>query len=101
LGRPFSGGRAMNNDLGRVLRVNSSLSDGYDTDRTNGSGCDPTNPRKGDGRFERKRGAVARFAAALALTTCMSLPLTAAWAETERLKTSMRPPRPKDTAGNN
>jgi porin len=71
----------MNNDLGRVLRVNSSLSDGYDTDRTNGSGCDPTKPRKGDGRFERRRGAVARFAAALALTTCMSLPLTAAWAE--------------------
>lgn len=71
----------MNNDLGRVLRVNSSLSDGYDTDRTNGSGCDPTKPRKGDGRVERKRGAVARFAAALALTTCMSLPLTAAWAE--------------------
>ena len=73
----------MNNDLGRVRRVNASLSDGYDTDRTNGSGCDPAKPRKGDGRFERKRSAVARFAAALALTTCMSLPLTAAWAEEE------------------
>ncbi|MGZ8389721.1 MAG: hypothetical protein ACXWVL_03820, partial [Rhodoplanes sp.] len=46
-----------------------------------GNGFDPTKPRKGDDRVERKRGAVARFAAALALTTCMSLPLTAAWAE--------------------
>ena len=47
------------------------------------NGIGSTGSGKGDGRFGRKRGTLARFAAALLLATCVSAPLTAAWAQQE------------------
>ena len=47
------------------------------------NGIGSTRLGKGGGRCGRRRGTLARFAAALLLATCVSAPLTAAWAQEE------------------
>ena len=63
----------MTNDLTRILR-DSHASGG-------GARFGPVLSGAGNDRPNRRRGTLARFAAALLLATCVSAPLTAAWAQ--------------------
>jgi hypothetical protein len=74
----------MNIDFERVVRVIPSPSDSYETDQRKNAlpRFDPMQSREGGDRC-RRRGTLARFAAALLLATCVSAPLTAAWAQEE------------------
>ena len=65
----------MTNDLTRILR-DLHASGG-------GARFGPVLSGAGNDRPNRRRGTLARFAAALLLATCVSAPLTAAWAQEE------------------